>query len=86
MLVYPDFFKAAVSSAGNHDNSMYNSWRSETHHGVKEEMDEDGKSTYKYDIDKNQSLAANLKGNLILITGDVDNNVGGYNKNGKCFN
>jgi dipeptidyl-peptidase 4 len=75
MLVYPDFFKAAVSSAGNHDNSMYNSWWSETHHGVKEEMDEDGKSTYKYDIDKNQSLATNLKGNLMLITGDVDNNV-----------
>ena len=75
MLVYPDFFKAAVSSAGNHDNSMYNSWWSETHNGVKEEMDADGKITYKYDIDKNQSLAANLKGKLLLVTGDVDNNV-----------
>ena len=75
MLVYPDFFKAAVSSAGNHDNSMYNSWWSETHHGVKEEMEDDGKISYKYDIDKNQSLAANLKGKLMLITGDVDNNV-----------
>jgi len=75
MLVYPDFFKAAVSSAGNHDNSMYNSWWSETHHGVKEEIDADGKSTYKYNIDKNHSLAANLKGNLMLITGDIDNNV-----------
>ena len=64
MLVYPDFFKAAVSSAGNHDNSMYNSWWSETHHGVKEEIDEDGKSTYKYDIDKNQSLAANGSDNV----------------------
>ena len=70
-----DFFKAAVSSAGNHDNSMYNSWWSETHHGVKEEIDADGKSTYKYDIDKNHSLASNLKGNLMLIHGDVDNNV-----------
>ncbi|MDT8418311.1 MAG: DPP IV N-terminal domain-containing protein [Lutibacter sp.] len=75
MLVYPDFFKAAVSSAGNHDNSMYNSWWSETHHGVKEESDADGKISYKYDIDKNQSLASNLKGNLLLVTGDVDNNV-----------
>ena len=75
MLVYPDFFKAAVSSAGNHDNSMYNSWWSETHHGVKEESDADGKISYKYDIDKNQSLAANLKGKLMLVTGDVDNNV-----------
>ena len=75
MLVYPDFFKAAVSSAGNHDNSMYNSWWSEKHHGVKEEMQADGSVKYKYDIDKNQSLAANLKGNLMLIHGDVDNNV-----------
>ncbi|MDO9276744.1 MAG: prolyl oligopeptidase family serine peptidase, partial [Lutibacter sp.] len=75
MLVYPDFFKAAVSSAGNHDNSMYNSWWSETHHGVKEEMEDDGNISYKYDIDKNQSLASNLKGKLMLVTGDVDNNV-----------
>jgi dipeptidyl-peptidase-4 len=75
MLVYPDFFKAAVSSAGNHDNRVYNSWWSETHHGVKEEIDSKGKSTYKYKIDYNQSLANNLKGNLMLIHGDVDNNV-----------
>ncbi len=75
MLVYPDFFKAAVSSAGNHDNTIYNSWWSETHHGVEEEMDDDGNIKHKYLIDNNQSLAKNLKGNLMLITGDVDNNV-----------
>ena len=75
MLVYPDFFKVAVSSAGNHDNTVYNSWWSETHHGIKEEIDAKGKIKYKYMIDKNQSLAKNLKGNLMLATGDVDNNV-----------
>ncbi|WP_296314132.1 S9 family peptidase [Winogradskyella sp. UBA3174] len=75
MLVYPDFFKAAVSSAGNHDNAIYNSWWSETHHGVMEEADDDGNVKYKYMIDNNQSLAKNLKGKLMLITGDVDNNV-----------
>jgi dipeptidyl-peptidase 4 len=75
MLVYPDFFKAAVSSAGNHDNNVYNSWWSETHHGVKEEIDEKGKITHDYKIDTNQSLVKNLKGNLMLIHGDVDNNV-----------
>jgi dipeptidyl aminopeptidase/acylaminoacyl peptidase len=75
MLVYPDFFKVAVSSAGNHDNTMYNSWWSETHHGVKEEIDADGNITYQYSIDKNQSLAHQLKGKLMLVTGDVDNNV-----------
>ena len=36
MLVYPDFFKVAVSSSGNHDNSVYNRWWSEKHNGVKE--------------------------------------------------
>jgi dipeptidyl aminopeptidase/acylaminoacyl peptidase len=75
MLVYPDFFKAAVSSAGNHDNNVYNSWWSETHHGVKEEIDEKGKITYKYKIATNHSIAKNLKGHLMLIHGDVDNNV-----------
>lgn len=75
MLVYPDFFKAAVSSSGNHDNTVYNSWWSETHHGIKEEKDADGKISYKYMIDKNQSLAGNLKGHLMLTTGDIDNNV-----------
>ena len=75
MLVYPDFFKAAVSSAGNHDNNIYNSWWSETHHGVQEEKNADGSIKYKYAIEQNQSLAKNLKGNLMLITGDVDNNV-----------
>ncbi len=75
MLVYPDFFKAAVSSAGNHDNTMYNSWWSETHHGIKEVKNADGDITYQYSIDKNQSLAGNLKGHLMLVTGDIDNNV-----------
>ena len=35
MCQYPDFFKVAVSCAGNHDNNIYNRWWSETHHGVK---------------------------------------------------
>ena len=75
MLVYPDFFKAAVSAAGNHDNTVYNSWWSETHHGVKEEIDAKGKISHKYKIDVNQSLVKNLKGHLMLIHGDMDNNV-----------
>lgn len=75
MLVYPDFFKAAVSSSGNHDNNIYNSWWSETHHGIKEEVNTDGSISYEYAINTNQSLAKNLKGNLMLVTGDIDNNV-----------
>lgn len=75
MLVYPDFFKVAVSNAGNHDNSIYNNWWSEKHHGVKEIISAKGDTTFKYSIDKNPDLAKNLKGHLLLMTGDVDNNV-----------
>ncbi|MDE6269026.1 MAG: S9 family peptidase [Muribaculaceae bacterium] len=75
MLVYPDFFKAAVSCAGNHDNRMYNRWWSETHHGVKEKVSEDGDTTFVYSIDTNPEIARNLKGRLMLVHGDIDNNV-----------
>ena len=74
MFVYPDFFKVAVSAAGNHDNSIYNRWWSETHHGVKEIVTEKD-TTFQYKIATNQSLAKNLKGKLLLVTGDIDNNV-----------
>jgi dipeptidyl aminopeptidase/acylaminoacyl peptidase len=33
---YNEFFKAAVASAGNHDNNIYNDNWSETYHGLKE--------------------------------------------------
>jgi len=75
MLVYPDFFKVAVSSSGNHNNDVYNRWWSETHHGVKEVVDDSGRVSFEYSIAKNSDLAANLKGHLLLTTGDIDNNV-----------
>lgn len=75
MLVYPDFFKVAVSSSGNHENNIYNRWWSEKHHGVKEVVDKDGKVKFEYSIEKNSELAKNLKGHLMLATGDIDNNV-----------
>jgi dipeptidyl-peptidase 4 len=33
---YNDFFKVGVSSAGNHDNNVYNQNWSEQHHGLRE--------------------------------------------------
>jgi dipeptidyl aminopeptidase/acylaminoacyl peptidase len=75
MLVYPDFFKAAVSSSGNHENNVYNRWWSEKHHGVKEVTDKDGKIKFEYSIEKNSEIAKNLKGHLLLVTGDMDDNV-----------
>lgn len=75
LLVYPDFFKVAVSGAGNHENQIYNRWWSERHHGVKEVVSAKGDTTFTYVIDRNTALAGNLKGKLLLVTGDVDNNV-----------
>jgi dipeptidyl aminopeptidase/acylaminoacyl peptidase len=75
MLVYPDFFKVAVSSSGNHENNVYNRWWSEKHHGVKEQVSEKGDTSFLYAIEKNSELAKNLKGRLMLVTGDIDNNV-----------
>lgn len=80
---YPDFYTAAVSSAGNHDNNIYNLWWGETHNGVKEEKKtvkdsvkgDREESTFKSVIAANQALARNFKGYLLLVTGDVDNNV-----------
>ena len=74
ILVYPDFFKVAWSESGNHENNIYNNSWSEKHHGVRE-VEKDGKVTFEYDIEKNSELASNLKGHLMLITGDIDNNV-----------
>lgn len=114
ILTMPDFYDVAVSSAGNHDNNIYNLWWGETHHGVKEvvktvrkkkdnnkkngedkkeeikEKIEEGMPWYEEDsvkkeeektiryeakIPKNQELAKNLKGHLLLVHGDIDNNV-----------
>jgi dipeptidyl-peptidase 4 len=145
---YNDFFKVAVSSAGNHDNNVYNNSWAERYHGMKElpgakqeakaetppkkdgfkgggkkkggggdfppdgddespqQKDEkkteeqkkdekeskdskDSKATkddmkaekakepthYEIRVPTNPELAANLKGKLLLVHGDMDNNV-----------
>ena len=75
ILEYPDFFKVAWSESGNHENNVYNKYWSEKDHGVKEQAEKDGTVKFLYNIDKNSDLAKNLKGHLMLTTGDMDNNV-----------
>jgi dipeptidyl aminopeptidase/acylaminoacyl peptidase len=75
ILEYPDFFKVAWSESGNHENNVYNKYWSEKYDGVKEETEKDGTVKFLYNIDKNSELAKNLKGHLMLTTGDMDNNV-----------
>jgi len=75
MLQYPDFYKAGWSESGNHDNNVYNNTWSEKYHGVREETQKDGTEKFFYEIDKNSEIAKNLKGHLMLTTGDLDDNV-----------
>ncbi|PWL31971.1 DPP IV N-terminal domain-containing protein [uncultured Roseivirga sp.] len=83
LLTYPNFYTAAASSAGNHDNNIYNKWWSETHNGVKmvekKKKDKDGnetvETTWNAKIKTNPDLAKNLKGHLLLTHGTRDNNV-----------
>lgn len=75
ILTRPDFYKAAVSASGNHDNNIYTQWWGETFHGVHRVGDKDGKARFECRIPTTVELAGNLKGRLLLITGDVDDNV-----------
>lgn len=40
-----------------------------------EVTDKDGKVKFEYNIERNSELAKNLKGHLLLVTGDIDDNV-----------
>jgi dipeptidyl aminopeptidase/acylaminoacyl peptidase len=75
LLQYPDFYKAGWSESGNHDNNVYNTTWSEKYHGVREETQKDGTEKFLYEIDKNSEIAKNLKGHLMITTGDMDDNV-----------
>jgi len=141
---YNDFFKVGVSSAGNHDNNVYNQNWSEQHHGLRETSGNVGRTTgggtganrppedpidegfnfdpflamqqlaaeeeqqgrrggqggqgqggqgqgqgqqgtqgqrqvvppgFQIKVPTNHELASNLKGKLLLVHGDMDNNV-----------
>jgi len=76
MLTYPDFYKVGVAASGNHDNNIYIQWWGETFHGLEEKTDSTtGKVHFSSHIPTNMELAGNLKGRLLLCTGDVDDNV-----------
>lgn len=73
ILRYPDFFKVAVSRSGNHDNASYNIYWAEKYQGL---MERDTlKGTNNFQAMANKHYAENLKGRLLLIHGDLDDNV-----------
>jgi len=81
ILRYPDFFKVAVSGAGNHDNRNYEDDWGEKWQGLLETYPEinpvEGEPavTTNYDNQANQLLAENLEGKLLLAHGMLDTNV-----------
>src|SRR6185369_463416 len=72
ILTYPDFYKVAVSGSGNHDNRTYGFFWGEKYQGLLKKTP-DGKDNYE--ASANYTKAANLKGKLLLMHGDGDNNV-----------
>ena len=85
ILRYPDFYKVAVSSAGNHDNRNYEDDWGEKWHGLLEtynetisgssDTEEQSGPRTNYDSQANQLLAENLTGKLLLAHGLLDDNV-----------
>lgn len=84
ILRYPEFYKVAVSGAGNHDNRNYEDDWGEKWQGLLETFPEanpldseteDAVVSTNYDNQANQLLAENLQGKLLLAHGMLDTNV-----------
>ena len=88
ILRYPDFYKVAVSGAGNHDNRNYEDDWGEKWQGllVNNPLPSEGEAkrvdleiqkapATNYDNQANQLLASNLKGKLLIAHGMMDGNV-----------
>ena len=67
LLLHPDFYKVAVSSSGCHDNRMDKIWWNEQWMGYP--------IGEHYAASSNSTHAAKLKGKLLLILGEMDDNV-----------
>lgn len=67
MLAYPDFYKVAVASSGDHDHRMEKAWWPEMYMGWPVDS--------AYQNQSNVTMAPNLKGKLLLVHGGIDDNV-----------
>ncbi|MDP2955517.1 MAG: DPP IV N-terminal domain-containing protein [Longimicrobiales bacterium] len=72
ILRFPDFYKVAVSQAGNHDNRIYEDDWGEKWQGL---LEKNPDGTMSHDNQANQLVARNLKGKLLLAHGTMDSNV-----------
>ncbi|GAB2808736.1 S9 family peptidase [Streptomyces daliensis] len=67
LLTHPEFYSVGVAVAGNHDSGVYVSMWAEQYHG---DVSDEGKRAIS-----NTALAAHLRGKLLLIHGELDDNV-----------
>ena len=67
ILVRPEFYKVAVSISGDHDARLDKAWWNELYQGYPVQED--------YVAQSNVILAKQLQGHLLLVHGDVDDNV-----------
>ncbi|MEV1291983.1 DPP IV N-terminal domain-containing protein [Pseudonocardia sp. NPDC049635] len=70
LLAHPEFFSVGVSVAGNHDPGFYLPMWAEQYHG---EMDDEARRAIS-----TPAIAAGLTGKLLLIHGELDDNVHPY--------
>jgi len=75
MFRFTDFFDVGIAESGNHDNRNYEDDWGERYQGL---LVKDGTSD-NYADEANQTHAKNLKGKLMLVHGEMDDNVPPYN-------
>lgn len=73
VLRFPEFYKVAVSGAGNHDNRSYNIYWAEKYQGFLQR--DSVRKTDNFEASANKTYAKNLQGKLLLMHGDMDDNV-----------
>jgi dipeptidyl-peptidase-4 len=67
ILMFPDFYKVCVSISGDHDARLDKAWWNELYQGYPVGSD--------YAEQSNVTLADKLEGHLLIIHGDIDDNV-----------
>ena len=75
MFKFTDFFDVGIAESGNHDNRNYEDDWGERYQGL---LQKDG-TTDNYATAANQTYAKDLKGKLMLVHGEMDDNVPPYN-------
>ncbi len=71
MFKFTDFFDVGIAESGNHDNRVYEDDWGERYQGL---LEKNGPSD-NYAAESNATYAKNLKGKLMLVHGQMDDNV-----------